>query len=88
MAPPGWDGDDLAGQMEDATERVQEKFERTPLSNMSPAERTVAVRRESLRMSHARTVSQLASATNPAYRQMLERSLQAIEAEMQSLSAV
>ena len=56
----GWDGDDLAGQMERARSA---KF-------------------ESLRLSRSRIMTQLAAATNPAHRTMLERALKSINDEM------
>ncbi len=78
----GWDGDALAGQMEDATERQQvadEYRERRPLS--SPAQRLRDARVESLRLSKSRITDQLSRAVNPAHRVMLERALQALESQ-------
>ncbi|MEA2175945.1 MAG: hypothetical protein QOD00_3537 [Blastocatellia bacterium] len=79
----GWDGDALAGQMEDALERQQAAAEaRTRRDNTSPEERARQSRLESLRLSKARILDQLERATNPAYRATLERALQALESQM------
>ncbi len=79
----GWDGDALAGQMEKAAERQQEAAEaRAPKDEFSPEERARTAQLESLRLSKARIMEQLGRATNPAYRAMLERSLQALETQI------
>jgi len=75
-----WDGDDLAGSMEDAAERQQRLIEeRARLPGKTPEERARNAELESLRMSKARIVGQLEGAVNPAHRAMLERALKAIE---------
>jgi len=82
----GWDGDALAGQMEDAIERQQvadEYRERKPIS--SPEKRARDARVESLRLSTSRITGQLSSAVKPAHRAMLERALQALESQMKEL---
>jgi glutathionyl-hydroquinone reductase len=76
----GWDGDALAGQMEDALERQQAAAEaRQRRNNSSPAERARDAELESLRLSKARIQDQLSRATNPAHRAMLERALKSLE---------
>jgi hypothetical protein len=76
----GWDGDALAGQMEDALERQQAAAEaRQRRDNSSPEERAREAESESLRLSKARILDQLSRATNPAHRAMLERALQSLE---------
>ncbi len=76
----GWDGDALAGQMEDALERQQAAAEaRLRKNNSSPEERAREAQAESLRLSKARILDQLSRATNPAHRAMLERALQSLE---------
>lgn len=76
----GWDGDALAGQMEDAMERQQQAAEaRLRKNNSSPEERAREAELESLRLSRARIQDQLGRATNPAHRAMLERALQSLE---------
>jgi hypothetical protein len=78
----GWDGDALAGQMEDALERQQQAAEARLRKNSStPEEREREARLESLRLSKARIQDQLGRATNPAHRAMLERALQSLDAE-------
>ena len=79
----GWDGDAVAGQMEDALERQQAAADdRTRRDYVSPEERARLARLESLRLSKARMLDQLGRATNPAHRATLERALQALESQM------
>lgn len=82
----GWDGDALAGSMEEALERQQEAAEarRAAKDTSSPEERERKAQEESLRLSRARIEDQLARATNPAHRAMLERALAALNAETTS----
>ena len=78
-----WDGDDLAGQAEDAQERQQAAAEARPnRTNPTPEERARNAERESLRLSRSRVVSQLQNATNPAHRRMLESALHSIDEKM------
>jgi hypothetical protein len=79
----GWDGDDLAGSMEEALERQQEAAEarRARREPTSPEERERKAREESVRLSRARLEEQLGRATNPAHRAMLERALKALDDE-------
>ncbi len=79
----GWDGDALAGQMEEAMERQQEAAEaRLRKKTVSREDLSRAAEIESLRLSKARIQNQLERATNPAHRVMLERALAAIESQM------
>ena len=82
----GWDGDALAGSMEEALERQQAAAEerRARKDTSSPRERERKAREESLRLSRVRIEEQLARATNPAHRAMLERALKALEIDVQS----
>jgi hypothetical protein len=82
----GWDGDDLAGSMEEALERRQEAAEarRAPKYTPSPEELRLRARRESVRLSKARLTEQLGRATNPAHRALLERALEALEGYAES----
>jgi len=81
----GWDGDDLAGSMEEALERQQEAAEaRRARRDTSPEDRERKTRQESMRLARARIEEQLGRATNPAHRAMLERALSALEAEAAS----
>jgi hypothetical protein len=79
----GWDGDALAGSMEEALERQQEAAEarRARRDTSSPEERERLAKEESARLSRARIEEQLKRATNPTHRAMLERALAALESE-------
>src|SRR6202521_2657663 len=79
----GWDGDDLAGQMEEVFERQQAAADaRANRGTSSVEERARSAKFESLRLSRARIMTHLAAATNPAHRTMLERALKSINDEM------
>ena len=79
----GWESKAVADQMEAADERA---LKQQSLDDLSPEERARRERLESLRLSRARTLSQLERATRPAHREMLQRTLRAVEAEMEELS--
>jgi hypothetical protein len=75
----GWDGDDLAGQMEEVFERQHAAADaRAHRGTSSAEERARSADFESLRLSRARILDQLSRATNPAHRKMLERALESI----------
>lgn len=75
----GWDGDALAGQMEEVFERQQAAADaRAHRGTSSAEERARSADFESLRLSRSRIMDQLSRATNPAHRTMLERALEAI----------
>ena len=79
----GWDGDDLAGQMEEVFERQQAVADARALRGTStPEERARSAQFESLRASRSRIMTQLSGATNPAHRTVLERALQSIHDQM------
>ena len=81
----GWDGDALAGQMEDAMNRAEEAAEerrRSKLDAASPEERARRAEQESVRLSRARVAAQLTAATNPAHRAMLERALKSLDEQL------
>ncbi|HET6862249.1 MAG TPA: hypothetical protein VFH91_04355 [Pyrinomonadaceae bacterium] len=79
----GWDGDDLAGSMEDAAERQQSLIdERLTSSAKRREQRAKNSELESLRMSKSRIMGQLENAVNPVHRTMLERALTAIEEKL------
>ena len=79
----GWDGDALAGQMEDALERQQaaEEARRRRSDNSTPETRAREAELESVRLSKARILDQLTRATNPAHRATLERALESLESQ-------
>lgn len=79
----GWDGDDLAGKMEEVFERQQAAADaRANKNTSSTEERARSARFESLRLSRSRIMGQLSRATNPSHRTMLERALQSINDQM------
>jgi glutathionyl-hydroquinone reductase len=74
-----WDGDDLAGQAEEVFERQQAVADaRANRHSSTAAERASSAKFEDLRLSRSRIMGQLATATNPAHRTMLERALKSI----------
>jgi hypothetical protein len=77
-----WDGDDLAGKMEENLERQQAAAEARAIehtSSVGDRDRARSAQFESLRLSRSRIMVQLSRATVPAHRTMLERALQAID---------
>ncbi len=79
----GWDGDALAGQMEEVLERQHLVADARALRGSStPNERARSAQFESLRVSRSRIMTQLSGATNPAHRTMLERALKSINDQM------
>ena len=79
----GWDGDALAGQMEEALERQQMVADaRAVRGTSTPNERARSAKFESLRSSRSRIMTQLSLATNPSYREVLERGLKSINDQM------
>jgi hypothetical protein len=79
----GWDGDGLAGQMEDVLERQQSVADARALRGTSTAEeRARSAQFESLRSSRSRVMTQLSGTTNAAYRAVLERGLKSINDQM------
>lgn len=80
----GWESKAVADQMEQADERA--RAEQAARDELSPEERERRQRLASVKLSRARTLDQLESATNRAYREMLQRTLRALEAEIEELS--
>lgn len=80
----GWESKAIADQQEAADERAQRR-ERAR-EELSAEERARLERLESLRLSRSRTLGQLEQATRPAHRAMLQRTLRALEAEIEELS--
>ncbi len=78
-----WDGDDLAGKMEETLERQHAAVEARANKSTGSAEvRARIAQLESLRLSRSRIMGQLSRASVPAHRTMLERALQAIDDQM------
>ena len=79
----GWDGDALAGQMEEVFERQQAAADaRANKYSSTVAERARSADFESLRLSRSRIMDQLTRATNTAHRTVLERALKSINDQM------
>jgi hypothetical protein len=79
----GWESKAVEAQMEEAEKQAPDQpraFELTPEA------RARRDRLETLLLSRTRTVSQLESATRPAHRELLQRTLRALEAEIESLN--
>jgi hypothetical protein len=79
----GWESKAVADQMEEADERA--RAEQSGSDELSPQERERRARLASVKMSRARTLDQLERVTNRAYREMLQRTLRALEAEIEEL---
>jgi hypothetical protein len=78
-----WDGDALAGQMEEIFERQQAAADaRVHKGTSTVEERARSAQFESLRVSRSRIMTQLAGATNPSHRTVLERALKSINDQM------
>lgn len=80
----GWESKAVADQMEEADERA--RAGQAAQDELSPEERERRQRLESVKLSRARILDQLESVTNRAYREMLQRTLRALEAEIEELS--
>lgn len=80
----GWESKAVEDQMNEAEERARRKQDAE--DDISPEERARRERLGSLQLSRARTLSQLEQATRPAHREMLQRTLRALEAEIDSLA--
>ena len=79
----GWDGDALAGQMEEIFERQHSVADARKVRGTStPNERARSAQFESMRISRSRIMTQLSGATNPAHRAMLESALKSITDQM------
>ncbi len=78
-----WDGDALAGQMEEDFERQQAVADaRAQRHTSTPEERARSAQFQSLRVSRSRIMEQLKLATHPSHRAVLERALQSINDQM------
>ena len=78
-----WDGDDVAGKMEEVFERQQAAADaRANRHTSTVQERARSAKFESLRASRSRIMTQLSKATNPTHRTMLERALKSINDQM------
>ena len=78
----GW-GKDAEDVEQEAEERARARA--APKLDDSPEARARRERAETLRLSRSRTLEQLERSTNRAHREMLQRTLRAVEAELESL---
>ena len=81
----GWESKSVEEQQQAAEERARQK-EAAQAYDDSPEARVRRERLEHLRLSRARTLEQLERATRPAHREMLRRTLRAVESEIEGLS--
>jgi hypothetical protein len=79
----GWESKAVEDQIQEAEERAQ-RATQTPLDE-SPEARARREQLENLRLSRARTLDQLERATNRAHREMLGRTLRALEIDIEML---
>jgi hypothetical protein len=76
----GWESKGVEDQQQEAERRAREK---ASTLDDSPAARARRERLETLRLSRARTLEQLERSTNRAHREMLQRTLRAVESEIE-----
>jgi hypothetical protein len=79
----GWESKSVADQIEEGQQAVPG---RSPEVDRSPEARLQHEQLESLKLSRSRTLTQLERASSPAYRQMLETALRALEQEIEEIS--
>ncbi len=79
----GWESKSVADQIEQQEERARSQ---NNSHEISPVVRRRQERLQSLRLSRARTLSQLEQSTRQPHRDMLNRTLRALEAEIEELS--
>ncbi|HEX9918883.1 MAG TPA: hypothetical protein VGA87_06935 [Pyrinomonadaceae bacterium] len=79
----GWESKAVEDQIQEAEERARRAAE--PPVDESPEARARRERLETLRLSRSRTLDQLERATNRAHREMLGRTLRALETEIGEL---
>ncbi|MDQ3585762.1 MAG: hypothetical protein M3407_08320 [Acidobacteriota bacterium] len=80
----GWESKAVEDQQQEAERRAHEETSAPP--DDSPEARARREHRASLELSHSRTLDGLERATNPAHREMLQRTLRALEKEMEELN--
>lgn len=77
----GWESKSIESQQEEAArERVRKPA-------LTPQQRVDLERRRTLELSRARAEADLARATSPAHRRMLEQTIAAIDAQLSQLSS-
>ncbi len=81
----GWESKSVEDQVEQRAARRAEARERPALS---AEERELAARLDALKLARARTLTQLETATAQAHRELLRRTLRALEAQIEELGVV
>ena len=76
----GWESKAVEAQLEEKGLRDED---RAAFEELSPAERARRERLDALRLSRARTLEQLERAAAPAHREMLKRTLLALERDIE-----
>lgn len=79
----GWESKAIADQMEEAEAHTPQTDDE---QTNSPAVRARRERRETLRLSRARTLAQLENASAAAHRAMLQNALAALDAQIADLN--
>ncbi|HEY7473973.1 MAG TPA: hypothetical protein VH679_03110 [Vicinamibacterales bacterium] len=77
----GWESKSVESQQADLDTR-----ERKPHARSDPAEAAVLAERRTLELARTRALADLASATSPAHRRMLEAAIQALDEQLRHLS--
>ena len=78
----GWESKAIADQIEEGESRRQQ----APKVEISPEQRVLKDRLDSLKLSRSRLLQQLERATHPAHRNVLLNGLKAIEKEIEEVS--
>ena len=76
----GWESKAVADQIEEGKKQVL-----PTRTSLTPSDRRLKERLESLRLSRSRVLQQLDRATQPAYREVLLKGLGAIEREIEEV---
>ncbi len=79
----GWESKEVEMQIESAQERLQHA--RTPLR--TPEQIAFEREQESIELSRRRVLEDMAAASNPKYRELLQRSLDFLDAKLARLKA-
>jgi hypothetical protein len=79
----GWESKEVEMQIESA----QERYERAKKPAPTAAEIALERERESIELSRSRVLQDMAAASHPRYREMLQRSLDFLDAKLAKLAA-
>ena len=78
----GWESKSVEDQVE---QRAAQRAEARVRPALSPADRERAARLDALKLARARTLTQLETATAHAHRELLRRTLRALESQIEEL---